>query len=57
MASINLGFVAHEKGTLPGYGMFNVWLPTVLEERAKGNGAEGLSEALKEFVACVPLGP
>jgi hypothetical protein len=55
MASINLGFIAHEKGTLPGYGMFNVWLPTVLEERAKGNGAEGLSEALKEFVACVPL--
>jgi hypothetical protein len=32
------------------YGMFNVWLPTVLEARAKKAGAQGLDEALREYV-------
>jgi hypothetical protein len=30
--------------------MFNVWLPAVLESRAKGDGDEAIRSALKEFV-------
>ena len=30
--------------------MFNVWLPAVLESRAKGEGDEAIRSALKEFV-------
>ncbi|ORY24113.1 major facilitator superfamily domain-containing protein [Naematelia encephala] len=32
------------------YTMFNVWLPSVLESRAEGEGDEKIREALKEFV-------
>ncbi|RXK39614.1 membrane transporter [Tremella mesenterica] len=32
------------------YTMFNVWLPAVLESRAKGEGDEAIREALTEFV-------
>jgi hypothetical protein len=30
--------------------MFNVWLPAVLESRAKGDGDEAIKQALQEFV-------
>jgi hypothetical protein len=32
------------------YTMFNVWLPAVLESRAKGEGDEAIKQALQEFV-------
>jgi len=32
------------------YTMFNVWLPAVLESRAKGDGDEAIKQALQEFV-------
>jgi hypothetical protein len=33
-----------------GYTMFNVWLPAVLESRAKGEGDQAIRSALTEFV-------
>jgi hypothetical protein len=30
--------------------MFNVWLPAVLESRAKGEGDQAIKQALQEFV-------
>ncbi|WVQ83853.1 hypothetical protein IAT38_005997 [Cryptococcus sp. DSM 104549] len=33
-----------------GYTMFNVWLPSVLESRAKGEGDEAIKEALGDYV-------
>jgi hypothetical protein len=36
--------------TLSAYTMFNVWLPAVLESRAKGDGDEAIKQALQEFV-------
>merc|ERR1711879_1128619 len=32
------------------YTMFNVWLPAVLESRAKGDGDQAIKQALQEFV-------
>lgn len=32
------------------YTMFNVWLPAVLESRAKGHGDAAIKEALGDFV-------